>query len=124
MLKNKQIRALRSQYSAPVLLIKICDGISINYLGHTISFNGTKPLQDRIEKILSIPQPTYLKQANAFIGAIGWYRKYIKDYAKLAAPILAVTNLITRNKYKFKWDTPKCEASDQLKNILITEPLF
>ncbi|CAF1469891.1 unnamed protein product [Rotaria sordida] len=98
--------------------------ISINYLGHTISFNGTKPLQDRIEKILSIPQPTSLKQANAFIGAIGWYRKYIKDYTKLIAPILAVTNLITRNKYKFKWDTPKCEAFDPLKNILITEPLF
>ncbi|CAF1431009.1 unnamed protein product [Rotaria sordida] len=182
MLKNKQIRALRSQYSAPVLLIKKykfplpnleqalqlvgdrkyytkldlrsgyfqipirekdkhktafitgkfqlnpqkCEliRISINYLGHTISFNGTKPLQDRIEKFLCIPQPTSLKQANAFIGAIGWYRKYIKDYTKLIAPILAVTNLITRNKYKFKWDTPKCEAFDPLKNILITEPLF
>ncbi|CAF4541201.1 unnamed protein product [Rotaria sp. Silwood2] len=91
---------------------------------HTICSAGTKPLQDRIEKILSIPQPTSLKQANAFIGTIGWYRKYIQDYAKIAAPILAVTNLITKNKYKFKWDTPQREAFNQLKNILINEPLF
>ncbi|CAF4125368.1 unnamed protein product [Rotaria sordida] len=97
---------------------------TIDYLGHTLSIHGIKPLQERIEKLLAIPQPTSLKQANAFIGAIGWYRKFIKNYAKIAAPILAVTNLMTKNKYRFKWDTPQREAFDQLKNILITEPLF
>ena len=51
---------------------------NINYLGHTINSEGTKPLPERIEKILAIPQPSTLKQANAFIGAVGWYRKFIK----------------------------------------------
>ncbi|CAF3692571.1 unnamed protein product [Rotaria socialis] len=45
---------------------------SIDYLGHTISNQGIKLLQERIDKILAIPQPTTLNQANAFIGAIGW----------------------------------------------------
>jgi hypothetical protein len=96
----------------------------IDYLGHTINKDGVKPLQARIEKILAIPQPTTLNQANAFIGAIGWYRKFIKDYAKLAAPILAVTNLTTPHKYKFKWDTLQREAFDNLKMAIISEPLF
>ncbi|CAF4676963.1 unnamed protein product, partial [Rotaria sp. Silwood2] len=97
---------------------------SIDYLGHTISNQGVKPLQERIDKILAIPQPTTLNQANAFIGAIGWYRKFIKDYATLAAPILAVTNLTTPNKYKFKWDIPQQEAFTQLKTTITSEPLF
>ncbi|CAF4146871.1 unnamed protein product, partial [Rotaria sp. Silwood2] len=98
--------------------------MTIDYLGHTISIQCIKPLQERIEKILAIPQPTTLNQANAFIGAIGWYRKFIKDYAKLAAPILAVTNLTKQNKYKFKWDTPQREAFTQLKTAITSEPLF
>ncbi|CAF1426814.1 unnamed protein product [Rotaria sp. Silwood1] len=97
---------------------------NIDYLGHTISIQGIKPLQERIEKILAIPQPTTLHQANAFIGAIGWYRKFIKDYAKLAAPILAVTNLTKQNKYKFKWDIPQKKAFTQLKTAITSEPLF
>ena len=97
---------------------------SIDYLGHTINVNGIKPLQERINKILTLPQPTSLKQANAFIGAIGWYRKFIKNYAQIAAPILAVTNLTTNNKSKFKWEVQQREAFDNLKNILVTEPLL
>jgi hypothetical protein len=85
---------------------------------------GIKPLQDRIEAILAIPQPKTLKQANAFIGAIGWYRKFVKNFAKMAAPILAVTNLTSKNKYKFKWDASQRQAFDDLKAAITSEPLF
>ena len=97
---------------------------SISYLGHTINHDGVRPLQERIEKILSIPQPVSLAEANAFIGGIGWYRKFIPDYARIAAPILAVTNLTKAHKHKFHWDQDQREAFEQLKNALITEPLF
>ncbi|CAF2621992.1 unnamed protein product [Rotaria sp. Silwood2] len=97
---------------------------TIDYLGHTISNQGIKPLQERIQKILDIPQPVSLNQANAFIGAIGWYRKFIKDYTKIAAPILAVTNLMKKHKFKFKWDSSQREAFDKLKMAITSEPLF
>ncbi|CAF1949063.1 unnamed protein product [Rotaria magnacalcarata] len=96
----------------------------INYLGHTISAERMEPLQERIEKILAIPQPHSLNQANAFIGAIGWYRKFINNYAKIAAPILAVTNLTKKNKHKFKWDTPQKDAFNELKIMITSKPLF
>ncbi len=97
---------------------------TIDYLGHTINITGIKPLQDRIEAILAIPQPKTLKQANAFIGAIGWYRKFVKNFAEMAAPILAVTNLTSKNKYKFKWDARQRQAFDDLKAAITSEPLF
>ena len=97
---------------------------TINYLGHTINSNGTTPLHDRIEKILNLPQPKNLKEANAFIGGIGYYRKYIKDYTKVAAPILAVTNLTRKNMRNFRWETPQRQAFDTLKSMLISEPLL
>lgn len=97
---------------------------TIDYLGHTINLHGITPLKERIEKILAIPQPTTLNQANAFIGAIGWYRKFIQDYTKITAPILAVTNLTKQNRFKFKWDMPQQQAFNQLKNAIISQPLF
>ena len=97
---------------------------SVDYLGHTINKAGIKPLQDRIEAILAIPQLTTLKQANAFIGAIGWYKKFVKNFTHIAAPILAVTNLTTKNRSKFKWELPQRQAFDQLKAAIISEPLF
>ncbi|CAF4554919.1 unnamed protein product, partial [Rotaria socialis] len=97
---------------------------SIDYLGHTISNDGVRPLQERIEKFLSLPQPISLHQANAFIGSIGWYRKFIKNYAHIAVPISAVTNLTKANKHKFHWDQDQREAFDKLKEALITDPLF
>ncbi|CAF3035517.1 unnamed protein product [Rotaria sp. Silwood2] len=96
----------------------------IGYLGHTISIQGVKPLPERINKILNIPQPTSLNQANAFISAIGWYRKFIKLCTKIAAPLLAVTNLTQQNTNKFRWDTPQQEAFNQLKVAIASEPLF
>ncbi|CAF3397957.1 unnamed protein product [Rotaria sp. Silwood2] len=92
--------------------------------GHTISIQGVKPLPERINKILNIPQPTSLNQANAFISAIGWYRKFIKLCTKIAAPLLAVTNLTQQNTNKFRWDTPQQEAFNQLKVAIASEPLF
>jgi hypothetical protein len=97
---------------------------NINYLGHTISHDGVRPLQERIENFLSIPQPVSLAQANAFIGGIGWYRRFINNYASIAAPILAVTNLTKAYKHKFHWDQDQRDAFEQLKTALITEPLF
>ncbi|CAF1352578.1 unnamed protein product [Rotaria sordida] len=54
--------------------------------------SGINLLQEQIDKALAIPQPTSLNQTNAFISAVGLYQKFIKDYAKLPAPILKVAN--------------------------------
>ncbi|CAF1641274.1 unnamed protein product, partial [Rotaria magnacalcarata] len=65
----------------------------IDYLGHNISKDGIKPMNDKIVAILRINEPRTLKQANRFLGALGWYKKFLPNFATIAAPIHAVTNL-------------------------------
>ncbi|CAF4669082.1 unnamed protein product [Rotaria sp. Silwood1] len=96
----------------------------IDYLGHTITKDCIKPMRAKIDAILNIEEPHTLAQANRFLGSLGWYRKFLPKFADIAAPIHAVTNLTKSNRRKFKWENPQSEAFRQLKQMLITEPLF
>ena len=79
---------------------------------------------DKIAAILQIPQPTSLVRANKFIGALSWYRKFIPNFATLAAPIHAATNLTKTNRHKFRWKFAQSKAFKDLKALLINQPLF
>ncbi|CAF4246300.1 unnamed protein product [Rotaria sp. Silwood2] len=96
----------------------------IDYLGHTISKNSIRPMKEKIDAILAIKEPRTLPQANRFLGSLGWYRKFLPNFATVAAPIHAVTNLTRANRRKFKWQHAQSEAFKELKSMLITEPLF
>ncbi|CAF3293289.1 unnamed protein product, partial [Rotaria socialis] len=96
----------------------------IDYLGHTISQNRITPMKEKIDAILQIKEPRTLAQANKFIGALSWYRKFIPGFATKAAPIHAVTNLTKNKRYKFKWSQPQSKAFQELKQLLISAPLF
>ncbi|CAF4996861.1 unnamed protein product, partial [Rotaria magnacalcarata] len=50
----------------------------IDYLGHSIDRHGITPLHNNIKAIRELPLPNCptLKQANQFIGGIGFYRKF------------------------------------------------
>ena len=43
--------------------------------------------------------PTTWKQVRAFLGLVGYYRKFIKGFAKIAKPL----TLLTRQQVKFDW---------------------
>ncbi|CAF4778214.1 unnamed protein product, partial [Rotaria sp. Silwood2] len=92
----------------------------IDYLGHSINEYGIAPLYNNIKAIRELPIPDHptLKQANEFIGGLGFYRKFIKKFSKIAAPIHRVTTLTKDNKHKFKWDEEQRQAVQQLKQII------
>lgn len=96
----------------------------IDYLGHTISREKITPMPDKIEAILQIKEPRSLAQANKFIGALSWYRKFIPQFATVAAPIHSVTNLTKERRHKFKWGYAQSKAFQELKQMLISTPLF
>ncbi|CAF2090982.1 unnamed protein product [Rotaria magnacalcarata] len=96
----------------------------IDYLSHTISEQGVKPNNEKIQAIIKLREPSTLAEANKFLGAISWYRKFIPQFASTAAPIHKVTNLTKANRKKFSWREPQKEAFLQLKQLLITSPLF
>jgi hypothetical protein len=96
----------------------------INYLGHTISEKIITPMKEKIQAILDIEEPRLLSQANKFLGALSWYRKFLPNFATMAAPIHAVTNLTKTNRHKFYWKFAQAQAFKQLKQMLTSSPLF
>ena len=96
----------------------------IDYLSHTISQYGVKPNDEKIQAIVKLQEPTKLTEANKFLGSLSWYRKFIPQFATIAAPIHRVTNLTKSNRHKFSWGEPQRQAFLQLKQLLITAPLF
>ena len=97
---------------------------TIDYLSHTISATTIRPSTEKIDAILRIAEPRTLSQANHFLGALGWYRKFIPSFAELAAPIHRITNLPKAHRHKFQWTESQSTAFHALKQLLISTPLF
>ena len=55
----------------------------IQYLGHILSTKGIHPLPSKTQAIQKMHPPTTPKQVHAFLGLVGYYRKCIKDFAKI-----------------------------------------
>lgn len=95
----------------------------INILGHEVSAKGCLPLKSNIESITKFKTPTTIKQVRSFLGAANYFRRFVKNFAKIAMPL---TNLIKEfnSTKKFQW-TSDCEKSFQeLKTILTSPPLL
>ena len=83
----------------------------IRYLGHIVNSEGISPDPEKVTAIRTYPIPTNLKQLRAFLGLSGYYRRFMKNYSKLASPLYQ----LTRKDTKFVW-TEQCQtAFDELK---------
>ena len=65
------------------------------------------------------PPPTP-KQVRAFLGLVGYYRKFIKGFAKIAKPL----TLLTRQQVKFDWTLEHHAAFFHLKEAIIQVPIL
>ena len=60
---------------------------SVGYLGHVVSQNGVETDSDKIEALSSWPEPNNVKELRSFLGFTGYYRRFIKDYARTVKPL-------------------------------------
>ena len=70
----------------------------INFLGHLISAEGIQTSPSLVNVIKDWPLPTSVKQLRTFLGKTGYYRKFIKDYSKIAAPLQSFIKKETSTK--------------------------
>ncbi len=89
-------------------------------LGHIVSGGEVKMDPKKIEALKNRQEPTNVKQTQQFLGICNYYRKFIKDYAKMAAPL----NALLRKEKKFDWSKNEQEAFDNLKNALTSYPVL
>lgn len=90
------------------------------YLGHTLTSEGLKPNNDKIKAILEYPIPRTTSEVKSFLGLIGYYRKFIKDFANITKPISAC---LRRNK-KIDMSGEFERAFETCKTILSNAPLL
>lgn len=92
----------------------------IKYLGHIINEEGRRPDPDKVAVVKDWTQPKNVHELRSFLGLTNYFRKYMRGYAKIAAPL----HHLTKSKTPYVWDE-KCEtAFQQLKENLITAPIL
>ena len=64
--------------------------------------------------------PTTPKQVRALLGLVGYYRKFIKGFAKIAKPL----TLLTRQQVKFYWTLEHHAAFLHLKEAIVQAPIL
>ena len=95
------------------------------YLGHVISSQGVRQDPKKIEKLRRFPVPLDKRGVRAFLGLASYYRRFVKDFAKMAAPLTE----LTKDSTSFQWTPQSSESFSQLKealsaNILLPFPDF
>ena len=92
----------------------------VGFLGPVVSVDGIYVDPQKVEAVASWKQPTTMTEVRSFLGLVGYYRRFIEGFSKIAGPL----HCLTRKGVKFEW-TDKCEGSFQtLKEKLTSAPVL
>lgn len=93
---------------------------SLRYLGYIVGGGQLRTDPDKVKSVAEFPLPTSRKQVRRFLGMTGWYRRFIPNYANLAAPL---TDTLKKSP-KFNVNEEAVLAFKFLKNALISAPIL
>jgi hypothetical protein len=93
---------------------------NIQFLGHIVGRNGISVDPSKVEKIKDFPRPNDIKDVRAALGLFSYYRKFVKDFSKIAAPITA----LLKKETPFQWSDKQQNAFDFLKECLMKAPIL
>jgi len=90
------------------------------YLGHKISEHGVEPDARKLEVIEQFPPPKTAKQLKSFLGLMGYYRRFIPLFSKIASPL----HKLLKRDAKYLWEESQEAAFRALKQKLMTQPIL
>ena len=89
-------------------------------LGHRISAAGLEVDQARVSIIKTLLPPTTVKGIRSFLGHVGFYRRFIKDFSKIARPLCRILEKDT----KFNFNATYQSSFEENKSILVEAPIM
>ena len=92
----------------------------VEFLGHIIGRDGLRMMSDKVDAISTWPTPTSVTQVRAFLGTIGFYRRFIKDFSAVAAPL----SDLTKNDIKWSWSSVEENAFRRLIALAVAQPVL
>ena len=75
---------------------------------------------EKVEVVMSWERPKSVFEIRSFLGFAGYYRRFIEDFSRIAAPMTR----LTRKEVMFDWDDRYEEAFQELKRILNSAPIL
>ena len=93
---------------------------SVAFLGHVISAEGVSFDPQNIEAIVNWKPPTNVTEIRSFLGLVGYYRKFVEGFLKLAAPLTK----LTRKEETFVWSEACQQSFDEIKRKLTSAPVL
>ena len=85
----------------------------VEYLGHIVSHEGVKENPNKIKSIKEWRIPTTLRHLRGFLGLIGYYRKFVKNYGRIKTPLMTLLK-----KDAFSWTPEATKAFEDLKEAM------
>ena len=97
----------------------------VKYLGLIITTSGLKMDSKKVNTIQQWKVPRCVKDVQAFLGFANFYRRFVHDYSKIAAPLTQLTK-DSQKEFVFPWDTqgPEQLAFNTLKRAFTTAPVL
>ncbi len=92
----------------------------VDFLGHRLGRDGLGRETGKTKQIVEWPQPTNKTQLQQFLGLANYYRKFVKDFSKIAAPL----NKLTGGGVKYQWTEKEQQSFVQLKRALSSAPVL
>ena len=90
---------------------------SVTFLGHVISDRGIETDPAKTKAVSEWPTPTSVMEVRTFVGLASYYRRFVKNFANIAAPLHA----LMKKDVAFEW-TPEAQESFTALKLALTSP--
>jgi len=93
---------------------------AVSFLGHVVSSAGVSMDPAKINDVVEWPVPQRLRDVRAFVGLCAYYRRFMRNFSVIAAPLFE----LTRKGRMFSWNEECQQAFNQLKDLLTSAPIL
>ncbi|RYQ91269.1 hypothetical protein Ahy_B09g097162 isoform A [Arachis hypogaea] len=88
-------------------------------LGHVVSHEGISVDPAKVDVITTLPHPSSVREVRSFLGHAGFYRRFIKDFSKIALPL----SRLLQKDVDFEFDSECVKAFEELSKIITVAPI-
>jgi len=83
----------------------------VSFLGHVVYGEGIRTDPEKVRVVTDWPVPANLREVRSFVGLCSYYRRFVKDFARISSPLHAMT----KKNVSFQWTDDCQEAFETLK---------
>ena len=106
----------------------------VEFLGHFVGRAGVRMVEGKVAAVQRWPTPTTQREVEQFVGLAGFYRRFIADFSKIAAPLSELCGTLKHSagtggaarrappQKRFYWGEEQQKAFEALKRAVTTAP--